>query len=96
MEQEYFTLLNSWGAWGIDGTGRCKLSFDDYEKLRTEQGEMAFLIGRHDIGSGPVPPEPPPPEPSPCQVSNAIAKSLNLMWGLMGRQTRFYTKGGDK
>jgi hypothetical protein len=97
LEEEYFTILNSWGTWGIDGTGRAKLSFTDYEKLRTNQGEMAFLIGRHDIGIQPVPPEPPPPTPpdptpSDCTFSNGVANTLNLAWELMGRKTRFITR----
>lgn len=100
--EEYFTILNSWGAWGIDGTGRAKISFSDYEKLRTEDGEMAFLVGRHDVGIQPIPPEPPPPvppgpEPSDCTVSRSVVNTLNLIWKLTGRKTRFTTKkGGGK
>jgi hypothetical protein len=94
IEEQYFTILNSWGVWGINGTGRAKLSFDDYEKLRTNEGEMAFLIGRHDINIEPPSPEPPvspsePPEPEPsCKVAKVFADTLNLFSYLSGSRVR--------
>jgi len=86
VEEKYFTILNSWGPWGIDGTGRAKLSFDDYEKLRKNQGEMAFLIGRHIIPN-PQPLDPPKPD-QPCLFSKGIASFHNLMYHITGRRTR--------
>ena len=58
--EQYFTIHNSWGSgWGIKG--RAKISFDDYELLRSNDGEMAFMEGETDIGIEPDPPDPPDP-----------------------------------
>lgn len=56
VEQGYFTIHNSWGPeWGQNG--EAKISFSDYEKLRSNGGEMAFLVGETDIGGDmPTPP----------------------------------------
>jgi len=55
VQKQAFIIHNSWGSdWGRNG--RAFLSFDDYEKLRVNQGEMAFIEGEVD-------PQSPPPEP---------------------------------
>lgn len=41
----YFIIQNSWGArWGIGG--KCKITFEDFEKLMKNKGEVAFPINR--------------------------------------------------
>jgi len=88
VEQEYFSILNSWGAWGIDGTGRAKISFEDYELLRKEYGEMAFLIGRKNMCNvEPVDPEDDDSDFS-CRTANTICNGLNLVAEVLGRQHR--------
>lgn len=82
-----FTLRQSWGSWGVGGTGDCYISRDEMEKAMNDQGEMAFPVGRHES----VEPQPPEPEPSNCQFSNGMAKSLNEIWKLFGKKTRFIT-----
>lgn len=45
LKGKYVKLLNSWGQeWGQDGT--CKLSFDDFGRLLSEQGECVVPVGR--------------------------------------------------
>jgi hypothetical protein len=88
IEKKAFVIHNSWGeSWGRNG--RAFISFDDYEKLRVNEGEMAFLIGRHDTGG--IEPPPPEPEPSDCEFSNAVADLLNSVWKATGKKTRFKT-----
>lgn len=46
VKAKRFTLHNSWGpAWGIGG--ECYISFQDMDFLIHQQGESAFLTGRH-------------------------------------------------
>jgi len=57
IKMRAFIIHNSWGqSWGR--VGRAFISFDDYEKLRSNQGEMAFLVDRKDPGATPPEPEP--------------------------------------
>jgi len=88
-EDRYFTLINSWCdspgvPWGQNG--RAKISYDDAEKLRSSM-DVLFIQGEKE-GWQPTPPE---PEPSDCQFSNGVAKSLNGIWRVFGKKTRFIT-----
>jgi hypothetical protein len=53
-EKQAFIIQNSWykkdkiTPWGRGG--RAFISFEDYEKLRSNGGEMAFLVGETDTG----------------------------------------------
>lgn len=45
LKGKYVKLINSWGTdWGVNG--ECKLSFDDFGRLLSEQGECVIPIGR--------------------------------------------------
>jgi hypothetical protein len=56
VEDEYLIGHNSWGtSWGMGGD--FKISFADMKKLLAEDGEAAFLVGRHDPPVTPVDPE---------------------------------------
>lgn len=95
VENEYFTIHNSWGpGWG--NNGQAKISFSDYEILRSKDGEMAFLVGETDIGGDePEPPEPEPPEPepdNPCTLTKTYLTLTNLGAKLLGSKRRFYSK----
>lgn len=54
IEQEYVVVRMAWGPWGV--LGEAKMTFKDYNKLRREMGEAAFLVGRHmiDVSALPV------------------------------------------
>lgn len=38
--QQMVGFVNSWGAWGLDGTGRFYVGFGDLERLLGEQGDV--------------------------------------------------------
>jgi hypothetical protein len=56
LEQEYVVVRMAWDdTWG--NHGEAKLTFKDYNQLRREMGEAAFLVGRHMIDVAALPPE---------------------------------------
>jgi len=63
MEEQYFTLAMAWGPHWCHN-GRSKISFKDFDKLRRQKGECAFLIGRHLVDLANVVPPAPPPKPN--------------------------------
>ncbi|MDD5706626.1 MAG: hypothetical protein PHR35_11945 [Kiritimatiellae bacterium] len=55
VEIKRFTLRNSWGrAWGRQGD--CYVHFDDMAALLDQDGEAAFLVGRHVLDATTVAP----------------------------------------
>ena len=88
IEEKYFTIHNSWGpGWGQNG--EAKINFDDYEILRSNDGEMAFLVGETDTGGN----DPIPPEPDPgCSFANNYVKLGNKISSVLGRKTRIQIK----
>jgi hypothetical protein len=44
-----FRLRNSWGAWGLNGSGDCLISFDDLGRLLHEGGEACVPAGRKTV-----------------------------------------------
>lgn len=64
LKRSYLTVHNSWGkTWGV--VGRAKITLQDFDRLRKEQGEVCIPVGRNavapDLGSTPKPPDPKPP-----------------------------------
>lgn len=45
-KRKLFRLRNSWGIWGIKGSGDCFMTFDNMDKLLNQRGEAVFLQGR--------------------------------------------------
>lgn len=49
MRLQLFRLRNSWGIWGLNGSGDCLISFDDLDRLLHEGGEACVPMGRRVI-----------------------------------------------
>ena len=41
---KFFTLRNSWGNWGVNGSGDCYVSYDDMEVLLSADGEACAAV----------------------------------------------------
>lgn len=81
IEDEYFIIRNSWGRdWG--DLGDAKISFDNYEKLRTNNGEMAFLVGETDTGGAN------PPGNGGCSIAKSWVNLGNWMARIVGSKTQ--------
>lgn len=86
MEERFSWLHNSWGPnWGLNG--RCKISFDDQQKLLSMQGEAAFLINEHDHPSS-EPPDPDDDDESDCLVTRGVIGIFNALANILGRKSR--------
>lgn len=44
MPEEYVIWRNTWGNWGLNGTGDCKVRFADMEKLLSQDGEAGVPV----------------------------------------------------
>lgn len=46
LDESYFTIRNSWGVWGHEGSGDCFMTFREMDKYLKNQGEAVFVINR--------------------------------------------------
>lgn len=74
MENELVGFINSWGTWGLNGTGKFYIKFSDFEKLLSQQGDATFFVPLDQ----PAPTPTPAPDSQSIVVDGADLTAMNL------------------